>query len=189
MATHCNKEPHFCRALLHTEIGLFCIRDLAISGGYLSLPPHSKTSGYDCKTCNTLQHTATHCNTLQHTATRCNTLQSVREAASYVIKIFGANAKRLGTKGWRRYIGYLKSQVTFRKRAPNYRALLRKMNYKHKASRGSSPPCNNMWGSDQRFKVNQIWSKWTWEVFSSQFLPSSFPSVEFLKFALIKFAF
>jgi len=68
MATHCNKEPHFCRALLHTEIGLFCIRDLAISGGYLSLPPHSKTSGYDCKTCNTLQHTATHCNTLQHTA-------------------------------------------------------------------------------------------------------------------------
>ena len=27
------------------------------------------------KTCNTLQHTATHCNTLQHTATHCNTLQ------------------------------------------------------------------------------------------------------------------
>ena len=31
--------------------------------------------------------------------------------------------------GWRRFIGCFKLQVIFRKRATNYRALLRKMNY------------------------------------------------------------
>ena len=126
--------PH-CKTLHHTSPHCTALHHTAT---------HCDTLQHTATRCNTLQHAATHCNTLQHTATRCNTLQPVREAASYVIKIFGANAKRLGTKGWRRYIGYLKSQVTFRKRAPNYRALLRKMNYKHKASRGSSPPCNNM---------------------------------------------
>jgi len=43
--------------------------------------------------------------------------------------------------GWRRPIGCLKLQVTFRNRATNYRALLRKMTYKDKASYGSWPPC------------------------------------------------
>jgi len=43
--------------------------------------------------------------------------------------------------GWRRPIGYLRLQVIFHKRATNYRALLHKMTYKHKASCGSSPPC------------------------------------------------
>ena len=42
--------------------------------------------------------------------------------------------------GWRRPIGCLKMQVIFRKRATNYRALLRKMTYKDKASYESSPP-------------------------------------------------
>ena len=37
--------------------------------------------------------------------------------------------------------GCLKLQVFFRKRATNYRALLRKMTCKDKASYGSSPPC------------------------------------------------
>jgi len=36
--------------------------------------------------------------------------------------------------GWRRLIGYLQLQVIFRKRATNYRALLRKMTYEDKAS-------------------------------------------------------
>jgi len=45
--------------------------------------------------------------------------------------------------GWRRPIGCLKLQFIFRKRATNYRALLRKMTHKDKASYGSSPPC--MW--------------------------------------------
>ena len=47
---------------------------------------------------------------------------------------------RQGT-GWRRLIGCLNLQVIFRKRATNYRALLRKMTYEHKASYESSSPC------------------------------------------------
>ena len=43
--------------------------------------------------------------------------------------------------GWRRPIGCLNLQVIFRKRATNYRALLRKMTYKDKTSYASSPPC------------------------------------------------
>jgi len=42
--------------------------------------------------------------------------------------------------GWRRPIGCLKLQVIFRKRATNYRALLREMTYTDKASCGSEPP-------------------------------------------------
>jgi len=43
--------------------------------------------------------------------------------------------------GWRRPIGCLISWITFRKLATNYRALLRKMTSKDKASCGSSLPC------------------------------------------------
>jgi len=43
--------------------------------------------------------------------------------------------------GWRRLIGYLKLQVFFRKRATNYRSLLRKTTYNDKASCDSTPPC------------------------------------------------
>ena len=42
--------------------------------------------------------------------------------------------------GWQRPIGCLKLYVFFRKRATKYRALLRKMTCKDKASYGSSPP-------------------------------------------------
>jgi len=44
--------------------------------------------------------------------------------------------------GWQRPIGCLNLQVNFRKKAINYRALLRKITYKDKASYGSSPPCS-----------------------------------------------
>jgi len=43
--------------------------------------------------------------------------------------------------GWQRPTGCLNLQVIFGKRATNYRALLRKMTYKDKASYASSPPC------------------------------------------------
>ena len=43
--------------------------------------------------------------------------------------------------GWRRCIGCLKLQVSFCKRATNFRALLYKMTYKDKASYISTPPC------------------------------------------------
>ena len=44
--------------------------------------------------------------------------------------------------GGRRCVGCLKLQVSFRKRATNNRALLRKITYKDTASYASSPPCN-----------------------------------------------
>jgi len=44
--------------------------------------------------------------------------------------------------GWRRCIGCLKLRVAFRKRANNYRALLRKMTHKDQASYGSSLLCS-----------------------------------------------
>ena len=43
--------------------------------------------------------------------------------------------------GWRRPIRCLKLQVIFRKRATNYRALLRKITYEDKAPYVSAPPC------------------------------------------------
>ena len=42
--------------------------------------------------------------------------------------------------GWRRLIGCLNLQVIFRKRATDYRTLLRKMTYEDKASYDSTPP-------------------------------------------------
>jgi len=42
--------------------------------------------------------------------------------------------------GWRRLTGYHKLQVIFRKRATNYRALLRKITYGDKAFYDSTPP-------------------------------------------------
>ena len=55
--------------------------------------------------------------------------------------------------GWRRCIRCLKLQVSFHKSATNYRALLRKMTYKDKASYASSPPCScvlSVWMCVQR---------------------------------------
>ena len=43
--------------------------------------------------------------------------------------------------GWRRLLGCLEFLVIFRKRATNYRALLRKMTYEDKTSYDSTPPC------------------------------------------------
>ena len=46
-----------------------------------------------------------------------------------------------GSTGWRRPIGCLKLQVIFRKRAPSYMPLLRKMTYEDKASYDSTLLC------------------------------------------------
>jgi len=48
---------------------------------------------------------------------------------------------QMADTGWGWPIGCLKSQVIFRKSATAYRALLRKLTYKDKASCRSSPPC------------------------------------------------
>jgi len=47
--------------------------------------------------------------------------------------------------GWRRLIWCRKLQVIRRKRATDYRALLRKMTYEDKASHDSMPPCISGW--------------------------------------------
>ena len=51
---------------------------------------------------------------------------------------------RIYDTGWQICTGCLKLQVSFRERATNYKALLRKMTNKDKASYGSSPPCRRM---------------------------------------------
>ena len=45
--------------------------------------------------------------------------------------------------GWRICIGCLRLQISFRKRAIKYRALLRKMTHKDKVSYASLPPCRH----------------------------------------------
>jgi len=61
--------------------------------------------------------------------------------------------------GRRRPIGCLESQVIFRKRATNYRALLRKMTYKDKASYGSSPPCIAFRDSRYKGVMSRVWMR------------------------------
>ena len=53
--------------------------------------------------------------------------------------------------GWSRPIRCLKLQIIFRKRATNYRARLRKMTYRDKASRDSSPPYMSLYHSMAEF--------------------------------------
>ena len=59
--------------------------------------------------------------------------------------------------GWRRPIGCLALQVAFRKRATNYRALLRKMTHTDKASDGSSPPCSSKRQAQIFWKISNAW--------------------------------
>jgi len=74
---------------------------------------------------NTAQHSATHYNTLQHPSKLCHTLHHTRYRV--------AKTHRMP---------YL--QVISRKRATNYRAHLRKIKYKDKASFDSTPPCMSL---------------------------------------------
>ena len=69
----------------------------------------------------------------------CHTLEPV---ISQINKFF-SHEHRFTCTGRRRCIGCLRLQVSFRKRATNYRALLQKTTYKDKASYGASPPCRS----------------------------------------------
>ena len=61
--------------------------------------------------------------------------------------------------GWRRCIGCLNLQVSFRKRATKYRALSRKMTSKDKASYASSPPCmaGKLSSCDPQTSLEWLW--------------------------------
>jgi len=58
---------------------------------------------------------------------------------------------------WQRCIGGLEWQVSFRKRATNYWAVLREMTYQDKASYGSSPPCTSLLISIRKRTAYMIW--------------------------------
>jgi len=66
----------------------------------------------------------------------------LRQIFQMVVCVFHMICPLAASTRWRRPIGCLKLQVIFGKRASNYRALLRKMTYTHKASYISSPPCS-----------------------------------------------
>jgi len=55
------------------------------------------------------------------------------ESCLCVSVCMGVGVGGCGCTGWRRLLGCLKLQVIFRKRATNYRALLRRMTYEDKA--------------------------------------------------------
>ena len=77
----------------------------------------------------------------------------------------------VGRTGWRRLIGCLKLQVIFRKRATNYRALLRKMTYEDKASYDFTPPCS--WRRADTFGWKAPFDRTSTRRFSLSSVPSS----------------
>ena len=88
-----------------------------------------KTLQHNAAHCSTLQHTATHvetfrsCNTLQQTATHCNRLHPT----AIIPKTRCNKLQRTHTHmGWLRFVGSLKSQVSFAEYRLFYRALLQK---------------------------------------------------------------
>jgi len=95
-----------------------------------------------------LQHThcstptAAHCNTLQYAKLwEFNTLRTLQRATTYPSRNPNRNTQ---STGWWRFMGCLTWQVIFRKRATNYRALLRKITYKDTACYGSLPLCTTV---------------------------------------------
>jgi len=72
------------------------------------------------------------------------------------VTVASPTAREHATTGWRRPIGCLISCITFLKRATNYRALLRKMVCKDKASYESSPP-STLSDLCQDWFVSLIW--------------------------------
>ena len=78
-----------------------------------------------------------HIHTCIHTRTKDRNRQTQGDLA-WGVSQSGNKSVELCNTGWRRLIGCLKLQVIFRKRAINYRVLLRKMTYEDKASYGFS---------------------------------------------------
>ena len=143
-ATHCTTLQHtaiHCNTLQHTATHCNTLQHTATQ---YNTPQHAY---------HVLQRTATHCNTIQHTATQQIKLSSIGSISIHWLYYdyslfldFTAYTDGMpdDTTGWRRPIGCLKLQDSFRKRATNYRALLRQKMYQHKASYASSPPCTDV---------------------------------------------
>ena len=74
---------------------------------------------------------------LSHINESCQQKDCIVGGAAFALSI----SIFLSTTEWPKCIECFKLQVSFRKRATNYRALFRNMSYKDEASYASSPPC------------------------------------------------
>jgi len=83
-------------------------------------------------------HTLSHTHVYTHTLSFCLSLSLSLSLSWHTIQY---SSVCVTTTGWRRHIGCLKLQDICRKRAIDYRALLRKITCKDKASYGSLSPC------------------------------------------------
>jgi len=155
VSRHCKTLRHtarHCKTLQHPSTHCKTLQQ------HTSITRHCKTLQDTARHCKTLQDTARHCNTLQHTATHCNntllsclksthraplhtkrtptsarsTLQHIATTHFQISQKYPAYSSLQG--GWRGLIGCRQSQVIFRKRATNSRALLLKMTYEVQAS-------------------------------------------------------
>ena len=87
-------------------------------------------------------HVCVHTYAYTCVCTRFAIMQPSLEVSSLfcqVVSLLSPNV--LQSTGWRRCIRCLQLHVSFHKRATNFRAFLRKMTHKDKASYASAPPC------------------------------------------------
>jgi len=106
----------------------------------------TSTSNQSSKPCTVLQYPSTKVSDTP-TKSLCHQLYITMHCVTCVLYVTISHAamphyhRPYTPKGWWRPIGCLKSQVIFRKRATNCRALLREMTYKDTASYDTTPPC------------------------------------------------
>ena len=123
-----------------------------------------------------------HKHTFIHTNTPCHTCKCVKSHtwSSHVPHWVNVQSSHLlmASTERRRPIGFLKLQVIFRKRAMNYRALLRKITYRDKASYGSSPPCST-WQVEPLLMASEVTMPTTYAVMVLDVVESSPPVAEY----------
>jgi len=111
------------------------------TGTHTHTHKHTHTHTHTHKHTHTHTHTHTRTHTYTHTLTHTTSFATV--ASPFLsFELHSATPPSASRTGWRRLVRCLKVQVIFRKRANNYRALLRKMTYEDKASYDSTPPCS-----------------------------------------------
>ena len=105
---------------------------------------NSSTHTWPHEQMHTHMHAHTHTHTHTHSHTHTHT-RIILHAKQYVCILCMRAVKRCAAPslqgGEDPQDALSRGSITFRKRATNYRALLRKMTYKDKASYESSPPC------------------------------------------------
>ena len=111
-----------------------------------------------------------------------STLQSPSDSPSTTSRPLTSTCRRYSATGWRRCIGCCMLQVSFRKRATNYRALLQKITFQDRHFMGLHHPVRRVlsacvirevkgWGRDPK---KCTWSIWGWGrvPFNEPYVPS-----------------